>query len=419
MKSDDLTATQKLEQMYSIIQEKSGIKSKSNDILANNVVSILDVVFNTAVIKISEEIDKCRKRITTINEKELYEGNTIKITNLMEERFKLQTELTNKLSIISQLFQQVSNIVSDTSEEFANGIPSENPYIASYLKLVIGLAPKDLSKHTQELFKGLEDGRLKLSVVEGEIRSLLDTTSKLCDISDNIIATQQELIDTMKVNKVEEVVIIDNLLKNNLRLFIGGENSGKTATAVILNEARKRKGNSLLIDLTGKNKIQTYLYKVDKLEDIIEQCNRGEFENIYCESPQSLDKELLIKYLEDCIQHYRYVNILLDADINDDLISYLHKYALSVTIVAQSNIPSINTAKRAINLLESNNIARYLCITNPAVAPTEIFSIFDVSPKDYKYIPIPNLPEIAKCAIRNTNPGLIKEILVVFAMSLS
>ncbi len=414
LKSNDLTSEQKLNQMYDIVQEKSGIKSQTNDILANNVVSILDTVFSTAVIKLSDGIEQCRKRIASISEKELYEGNTVKINSLMDMRFKLQTELTNKLLVISKLFQQVSNIVSDTSEEFANGIPSENPYIASYLKPMVGLAPKDLSRHVRELFKGLEDGRLKLSVVENEIRSLLDTTSKLCDVSDNVIATQQELIDTMKVNKVEQVVIIDNLLKNDLRLYIGGENSGKTATIVILNEARKRKGNSLLIDLTGKNKIKTYLSDIHKLEDIIEQCNRGEYENIYCQSPEKLDKELLIKYLEDCIQHYRYINILLDADTNTDLITYLHNYALSVTIVAQSNIPSINTAKRAINLLTSKNIARYLCITNPAVAPTEIFSIFDIAPTDYKYVPIPNMPEIARCSIRNTNPGFIKEIRTVF-----
>ena len=333
------------------------------------------------------------------------------VSKLTKERCDLQMKMSQDLVKIVRLYDHLTSTVVDSQKQFIEGIPSSNPYINSYLKPAVGIAPKDLTKHIDLLFRALNDGKLKLSAVEAEIKALIETSSKICELSDSIIAAQEEIIETMKVQKIEDVVIVDSLVKNAMRVYCGGDNSGKTASSVVMNEVHRRKGNTLFIDLTKTNKAATYIPNMTDISEVIDKPNRGEYEFLYYKNRQKIDFEALIEYLNDCTVHFRFINILTDFDRH---IKELQDYALSVNVFLKPDITSISRAKNFIRATTADNIAKRLCVVNPSVEPSEMFSILDISPTEYKYVAIPNMPEINKATLRGTNPGIIKDVRLIF-----
>ena len=81
---------------------------------------------------------------------------------------------------------------------------------------------------------------------------------KLCEEDATIIEYQQKLINLLRAQRVEDVVIVDNVIKNSLRIFVGPADTGVTATAVTWSGVVSRRQNTLLLDLTGNSKLRQY-----------------------------------------------------------------------------------------------------------------------------------------------------------------
>lgn len=409
--SKDLSTHEKLISMQEIVLNRAVLKGKSNSIFVDRLSNIINNLINVTTLEIDKEISKMRERFASISEKELYKGNTELISRLSQERCEQQRKMAENLVKIVKLYDYLTSTVIDSEKSFVEGIPSSNPYINNFIAPAIGIAPKDLAEHVEMLFRALNEGKIKLSAVEVEIRSLLETSAHICELSDSIIAAQSELIETMKAQRIEDVVIVDSLLKNVLRLYAGSDNSGKTASSVVVNEIHCRKGNTLFIDLTRNNKASSYISGMINLYDVFEKPNRGENDLLYCRNLKRTEISKFIEYLQDCTQYYRYINILTDFDQH---VKDFQDYALSVNIFLKPEIHSINKAKDFIRAITTDNIAKRLCVVNPSVEPPEMFDILNISPTEYKYVSIPNMPEINKSALRRINPGLNKEVRIIF-----
>lgn len=410
-KDPNLSANQRLSAMQEVISNKTALKGTCNSIIVDYVCSIFDNVTNVATVMMDEEIQKIRRRMSSVSERELYKGNQEVVSKLLEERYKVQLDLANILSQISELFGTMTKLATDTTTVYIEGVPTDNPYINNYLQPIQKTAPMDLAVHTEKLFDHLNQKRLTFSAVEGNIRALMQTASKLIDYSDEVISFQQEIIDTLKVQKIEEAVIVTSMLKNVMRLYVGGPMSGKTAATAVISDIHNRKGNTLVIDFTGKNKLSTYINNVHRLEEVMHAPNKGMYPYLYSELPLALNFEELFSYLTDCSQYYRFIDVIVE---DEKVLQKLQKEAISVTVFMKPNISSINNAKKLIDAITVENIAKQICVIDPPVKATEMFNLLDIAYNEYKYIDIPNMSEISKCALRQANPGQIKEVRVIY-----
>lgn len=406
-----LSLSEKLCSMQGIVLNRAILKGKSNGIFTEYLSNIINHIIDITTQYIDEEIQKMKCRFANISDKELYKGNSELISKLCKERCHLQENMSENLVRIFKLYNHLTSTVLESQETFVEGITSSNPYINSYLSPSIGIAPADLSKHIDSLFHSLSDGKVKLSAVENEIRTLLETSAQICQIGDNIIAAQENLIQTMKVQRIEEDVVVDSLLKNCLRLYTGSDNSGKTASSIIINEIHRRKGNTLLLDITRTNKASNYLTFMTDLEQVIEESNRGQYDLLYCKNIRKIDFNKLINYLQDCVHYYRYIDIITDSETQ---LKSFEKYALSISIFLKPDMFSINRAKDFIKSITTDNIAKRICIIDSPVEPVEIFQILNVSPTEFQYVNIPNMAEINKAMLRKINPGLNKDLRIIF-----
>jgi hypothetical protein len=410
-KDPNLSADQRLKAMQEVISDKAALKGASNSIIVDYICSIFDNVTDVATVMMDDEIQKIRRRMKSVSERELYKGNQEVISRLLDERYNVQLELSNILRQISDLFGTMTQLATDTTSVYIEGVPTSNPYINNYLKPMQKSAPMDLAQHTEKLFEHLNEKRLTFSAVEAHVRALMQAAAKLIDYDDEIVSVQQELIDTMRVQKIEDVVIVTSMLKNVMRVYAGGPMSGKTAAVAVISDIHNRKGNTLTIDLTGKNKLSTYINGMHKVEDVMHTTNNGMYPYLYSDVPLALNYEEFFNYLTECSQYYRFIDVIVE---DEKVLQKVQREALSFTVFMEPNISSINNAKKLIDALTVDNIAKQICVVNPSVEPTEMFSLLDIQPTVYKYIAIPNMPEITKCALRNANPGQVKEIRAIY-----
>jgi len=412
-----LSATQRLDFIRDIVNERSVLKSMENEMISSYVSSIIAAVTDTMAKMAADDMNKYRTRIADTDTKNLYAGNSEKVSKSMDERYKIQVELASRMEGINRLVNTLSNVVTESSKEMIQDIPTGNPYINSFLRPVMGFAPRDLTMHVESLFKALDQGILTLSAVEGEIRALLESTALLCSVDEETVRYQQELIDTMRVQRVEDVIIVDSTIKSALRLFIGPNDSGRTAAAVIVHEGLSRRGNAMIIDLTGKNKLDVYLNDVKPLEEHIRHSNDGSVTRLYVRDLQKLNIDDLIEYMKDCVAKFRDISVLLDDNTGMELFSKLQHFSKAVTVVCKTSLSSLNAGKQIICGITAANIAKRVCVISPAVEPIEIMSLLDAQITEYKFTPIPNITEIQACALRRTNPGMITEVREVYMES--
>jgi len=412
-----LTVTQRVEAIQDIVSERSVLKSMENEMISTYVSSIITAVTETIAHMVTDDMSRYRSRIADTDTKSLYIGNTEKVSKAMDDRYKIQVELASRIEGINRLVNTLSSVVTESSKDMYQNVPTSNPYINTFLRPVMGFAPRDLTVHVESLFKALDEGILTLSAVEGEIRALLESTALLCSVDEETVRYQQELIDTMRVQRVEDIVIVDSTIKSALRLFIGPDDSGKTAAAVIVHEGLSRRGNALIIDLTGKEKLSIYLNDVEPLEDHIRHSNDGAHTRLCANDLSKLNLDELIEYLKDCVPRFRDISVLLDASTGMEMFAKLQHFAKAVTVVCKTNLSCLNAVKQVIRGITAANIAKRVCVVSPAVEPLEIMSLIDAQVTEYKYTPIPNIPEIQACALRRANPGMIKEVREVYLES--
>lgn len=412
-----LSTTQRIDAIHEIVNERSVLKSMENELISTYISGIITAVTDTMAKMAVEDMHKYRTRIADTDTKNLYAGNSEKVSKAMDDRYKIQIELASRMEGINRLVNTLSNVVTESSKDMIQDVPTGNPYINTFLRPVMGFAPKDLTMHVESLFKALDQGILTLSAVEGEIRALLESTALLCSVDEETVRYQQELIDTMRVQRVEDVVIVDSTVKSALRLFIGPRDSGKTAAAIIVHEGLARRGNALIIDLTGKNKLSVYLNDVEPLEEHIRHSNDGSVTRLAVKELSKLNIDDLLEYLKDCVPRFREISVLLDADTGKELFAKLQHFAKAVTVVCKTNLRCLNSGKHLIRSVTTDNIAKRICVINPAVEPLEIMSLLDANITDYKFTPIPNISEIQACALRCANPGMIAEVREVYMES--
>lgn len=417
MTDTSLTATMRVESIQDIVSERSVLKSMENEMISTYVSNIITAVTETITQMVTDDMNKYRSRIADTDTKNLYICNTEKVSKAMEDRYKIQVELASRIEGINKLVNTLSNVVTESSKDMYQNVPTNNPYINTFLRPVMGFAPKDLTVHVESLFKALDQGVLTLSAVEGEIRALLESTVLLCSVDEETVRYQQELIDTMRVQRVEDIVIVDSTIKSALRLFIGPDDSGKTAAAVVVHEGLSRRGNALIIDLTSKDKLSNYLNDVEPLEEHIRHSNDGTHTRLCVKNLSNLNLDEFIEYLKDCVPKFRDISVLLDSTDCIEIFAKLQHFAKSVTVVCKTNLSCLNAAKQVIRSITAINIAKRVCVVSPAVEPLEIMGLLDAQITEFKYTPIPNISEIQACALRRSNPGMIKEVREVYMES--
>lgn len=411
-----LPVDKKFEKITDIGLRKSTLIATKNNIMVDKVVDIITRIILSAKRTVDSEVERVNSSIYTIVANRDKITDMSHISEVVAERAKLQYKLMALARKIIDLYKQMELLVNDEIKQLDSKLPSSNEYINEMVK-PIGtqiFTPTNTKVLADRLLKALQENRLTASAMENSVTALIDIMFSLFEKDREIMAMQDQRIRLLQANKVEDVVIVDTILKHCLRLYTGADNSGRTATVLTWAGVLARRNNCLVVDLTGKSKFRTYGEEPVSLEEFLSkriERNMLCVESSYIPGPEELQD--IVAELKTRLNYYPFINIILSpSDISG--INQLSVDAKTIYYITNCSVESMSAIKEVAAKNDYNNIARRLVVIDPPISPLSILDKLDIDSTVCALNIIPNIGEIRACALRHDRPYEINSIRAIF-----
>jgi hypothetical protein len=414
-KDVSLPAEVRFEKIKEVAVDRSAYKGMESSMIADKVVSVMAAVIKSAEATIDTRISNFRQALDTLSTvKSLYEDQG-KLQELVESRLHLQMDLMDLSKEIIEVYKAMDSSVEDFLEGLDEGFASHNEYVNGLMKPVKPIfTPNNIAAVTSRLVNDLQQNRVALSIMEDKIKSMVNLVFKLCEEDASIIDYQQKLIRLLKSQRVEEVVVVDSLIKKSLRIFVGPSETGRTATALTWSGIVSRRQNTILLDLTGDGKTRQYGMEPVALERFLEErmeqqflCIEGSLES----DPDRTDE--VVAELKTRLNYYANIHVVLDAS-QTGLLERLAGSALSVHFITDCTPRGTRLLKQCIEGFQEENVAQKVILIDPPIDPLRLLQELSVDPLITKLVVIPRLQYIRACSLNNERPYESKEVLEVF-----
>lgn len=411
-----LSADQKFEKIKEIGLERAVVRATTNSINVDKVISIISTIVLSAKRTVDEKVQSLDTALYKISTDKAKIVDTSYIDKAIEARTQTQLDLLNISRDIVDLYKSIDNLITDEITELDRKLPSSNQFINDMVK-PIGtqiFTPQNTASLATKLMKALQENRIVASQMEESINAVIEKLFELCEEDEEIIRYQQNMINLLKAHRVEDVIITNTLLKKTLRLFVGADNTGRSATAITWCGILSRRQNSLLIDLTGRDKFKEYGITPMRLDDFLTSRPEKQFLCVAADHIPSPDEmQEIITQVKSRLNYYPYVNIIV-APEDTNGINQLSDEALCIHYVTDCSTSSIAVMKELVKKHTTSNIARKLITIDTPVSPLMIADSIGVDPTMTKVIPLPNVPAIRACSLRHDRPYEYNDVIKTF-----
>lgn len=401
-----LSPTQKFDKIKDIGLERSVIRAAENSINVEKVISIISTIVLSAKRTVDEKIASIDVSMYKMVTDKKMLSDTKYIDEAIENRMKIQFELLEISRAIMDLWKSIDNLIDDEIADLDRKLPSSNMFINDMVK-PIGtqiFTPSNTTELVNKLMRALQENRIIASQLDESVNAIIAKLFELAEADEHIIDMQRNMINLLKANHVEDVVIVNSLLKNCLRIYTGADNSGRSATAITHSGVLSRAHNTLLLDITGKAKFEDYGITPMKLNDFMS--SRVE-EHFLCvdagEVPSPDELQEIVNVLKSRLNYYQYINIIVAPD-NNELLEQLSVDAKTVYYITDCSTSSLDVMKKTIKNHKSVNIARQVVMIDAPVSPLTIADKLGIDPTITKLITLPNIPMVRSCALQNDRP---------------
>lgn len=405
----------RFEKLKQIGVSRAAYQGLENSLIVNKLTSIMESVVLSAEETVDARIHQMREALDTITSTRMVYEDHGKLQELIDARLAVQLDLMDLSKEIIEMYQAMDLSVNELIVYFQDKGPSDFPYINEIMDPIKPLfIPQNMAAITSRLLSDLHRNKVTFSVIEEKVKSVVNLVFKLCEEDATIIAYQQKLIKLLQAQRVEDVVIVDHVIKNSLRLFVGPSDTGRTATALTWSGVVSRRQNTLLIDLTGHSKLGQYGIEPVELEEFLEQRLERPFLCVVGSLDKSVDQvHDVVTELKKRLSYYAHIHVLLDAS-QTELISLLAPSALSIHFITDCSPRGTELLRPSVEAFQEQNIAQKVILIDPPVDPIRLVNDLAIDPLLTKVIILPRLKYIRACSLNRMKPYESKEVEEVF-----
>lgn len=411
-----MDSTAKFEQIRDIGLDRAVLQATSNSISTERVIHIITAIADSAKRIVDDKVKSIDDTLTKITMDRANFLDSIIVEKAIDKRTETYLELLNLGRSLVDLYQSMDTLVCDTINELDAKLPSKNEFINQMVK-PIGpniFTPTNSAQLANALIQALSEKRITFSQLEDHLKTTCDLINQYFAQSNDIILYQQQKIDLLRANRVEDVIIAPTALKRVLKLYVGSDNCGRSATAVTWNGVLSRRQNTLLIDLTGKNKFSTYGVESIPLEKFMEERIERQYCCVYSSDvPDSITLQSLLEELPLRLNYYANIGIILSPEDVSGL-DYLSREALTVHYITDCRTASMDVVREVIKSHTAPNIAHVLVTIDAPISPVSIADSLGLDLTNLKVVSIPNLQQMRACAIRHDRPYEYTDIVKMF-----
>ena len=414
---NSLSADRKFEKITEIGMEKSTLRAVSNSAMVTRVMDIIDSVVICAKRVVNEKVESVNGALAKITTDTEAVNDDSKLVAAMQERTDLQLELSNMLLDLRKLYSNMDTTASATIEGLNSDLPSNNPFINNMLTPTDTevFTPTNTTQLAKQLLTCLQNNNITMSALEDKLESIIRLTFTLFNSDSKIQEHYKNLCDMLKAQRVEDVVVRDTVLKYVLNVYIGDDDTGRTATALTWSGIQSRRYNTLLIDISGKPHFDRYGETPISLSEFL--VSRIEKQLCCVQSERRLDTEevqQLISEIRTRLNYYGVINIIVHPEDRMTL-SMLAKEALTFNYITDCRGRSIETIKQCMGESSAyGNLAQRLIVIDSPIHPLQIAEAVCADFTKIRLILLPNMTTIRACALKKDRPYEYSDIRAIF-----
>lgn len=409
-----LTAEQKFEKILEIGGKRATLMATHNDIISRKVIDIMEAVTISARRTVEELLAEHRHAIEQITVADKSIVDETELNSLIEKRTNAVVELLTITKSIVQLYQAMDLEVNDVILSLDKNLPSDNEFINRMVGSAAEvLTPTNTKTLALMLMKALQGKRETLALLQGHVDSVIDAVHNLLQKDEAIIEYQQHMIKVLKAHRVEDTVVIDSVLKNILHIYVGDIDTGRTATTLTWAGCQSRRRNTLLIDLTGNNKLRDYGVEPVMLDDFMRERINQQLCVVEGVIDDVEERVEFVHELKTRLDYYAYIDIVLGVD-QVDFINMLAEEALTINYITNCTNSSLESIEATYGATEVDNVARKLLLIDPPIDVLKIANRVGADPTMTKCITIPNMRKIKMCSVTGEAPYEYREVRDIF-----
>lgn len=413
---------EKLEALKDMGTQRQILQGQANSILIDKFIDIMMRVVAICSRCVDERVEDITKNYQAIKSgREDYleqllatgEQPTTILHQRVVELVGIEAELINMFSYIDS--EGENNVIARLNEK----LPSNNEFINEVIgRSRVLFYPENSESLSNKMFDALNNGRIAFSTIEDKLSALHTAMFETIVAFQGVSEHQTTLMQALRSNRVENVVIRDSLLKNCFHIFIGTEQIGLTSTVAAYAGAcshADERYNTLVIDLTGHAHYERYGYTVEKLDDFLENRIQNPLTIVVgtcAEDPEKLAK--VMSEVKNRITYFGKVFVVLDASQTMALDQIGHD-ALTINYITNCTEHSLQAIADAYKTgKDLPNVGNKLIAIDSPVDELTIVNKLGMDIATTKFVPIPYMREVRKCAIQNLQLDKVPDICRVY-----
>lgn len=400
-----INADEKFNSLYQLASQRANYRALTNDILVTKVVNILVSITQRIESIYNARIQDTQSQIFSMRQakNQLLESPD---PNFIERLGEMQADCTVMLSQLYSVVDSVATLKKDVTLDVYDSRPCTNDFInnTAYSSVGTSFIPNNTEEVILKLMQALSNGEITYSAIEQKVKGLLSTAFELANMMKDGIDRLISWNTLLTVNNVEEVVVKETALQYSLRLFVGASDTGTTATTLITSALYARKGNTLLIDLSGHCDYERYGETVTPYDQFM----REQIQQPFCVIATYLDDDAekvqqLVFRLREAVSYYRYINIVLDPS-QISMLKQIERNAVSVCYITNCSPASLACIRQAFNANDYTNIGRKIFMIDPPEQMNKILNKIGADLMSTKCVGIPYSRDVRACSVNGMRP---------------
>ena len=419
MRDSRLTPEQKMAAIKEFGHNRQTLAAASNSKMVDDWLKLWHSVCSVAEGIVRERLSNINHAVvsTTAQREAFIEQQVTGVVDAEKTIGEYAVELINIESRLTDLWAFAYNeSVVNIGQKLNEKLPSDNEWINSMLgKSIEDFRTDNAESLISRIFQGLKESRISLSQVQDEISALYVTCFNMLKEYGQISVYQKNVMDLLRANHVENIVIRDTLLKECFRVFVGTSGTGLTATTTIYASMMARRGNTVVIDLTGHAKYERYGHEAIDLSRFMEE--RVQQQLLFVTTNDKQDPEnlaMLLNELKARMTYYRNIIVVLDAAQQEEL-DQLGREALTIAFVTNNTSDSLEAISIAYQDSRGlPNTGRMLCAIDAPVDATILINTLGLDISTTRLVLLPYMRDIRAMAITHQNPADYGDVLQVY-----
>lgn len=414
-----MTNEEKMAALADFGHQRSQLAAGSNAKVVDEFLRLWSTVHATANRLVQDRLDEINTSIsrascgkTQFEEKLLSDGAAAE-----KDLSALAIELTTIQSRIIDLYSfAYGEATQHIAKKLNDNLPSDNAFINSMFGTSIENFYTDNAESlVNKLFQGLRESHFTMTQVQDNITALIAAIFGLAKKEAEVLTYHKEVMAYLRANHIEDVVIRDTLLKDCFRIIVGTEGTGLTATTCMYAGMMSRRGNTLVLDLSGHPKYERYGHATVDLDEFMR--DRIQRQLLYVTTKDKKDPEQLSFILEECksrMSYYSCLIVVLDASQREEL-DQLGREALTITYVTNCTADSMTAITNCYDKArEIPNVGTILCAIDAPVDASIVIDTLHMDISRTRLVLIPYLRDVKAAAVLHEDPSAYGDVLRIF-----